>query len=122
MSNPADKDQQIAGLQNEIVHLVRLLCEHYPSGVSNIPGLGDNCGTIFIDLPTGQISFNYHNPESHLFVGLPDYEGDWDLHTQKGAYARINELIRRLTTERLNPTEIKLGEATREDSRNVKNT
>lgn len=52
-----------------------------------------NC--CFIDLPTGQASWHYHDDHGELFSHLPPYEGDWDGHSTFEKYQRL-ELQARL--------------------------
>lgn len=43
---------------------------------------------LFIDLPTGQAAWHFHDSERHLLEGLPSYSGRWDGHTTAEKYAR----------------------------------
>lgn len=45
-----------------------------------------NC--VYIDLPTGQVSWHYHDSHAWMFEGLPAYEGEWDGHTTEEKYER----------------------------------
>ena len=47
---------------------------------------------MFIDLPTGQASWHYHDREAHLFAGLPPYTKPWDGHTTPEKYERLAAL------------------------------
>lgn len=79
-------------------HLVALLARLYPSGLrkTNIPSWDPqwrNC--VYIDLPTGQISYHYRDSEMYLFEGLeglPDYHKPWDGHTKVDVHNRIREM------------------------------
>lgn len=44
---------------------------------------------IYIDLPTGQVSWHIHDSEMHLFSFLPKYRGNWDLHTTEEKWDRV---------------------------------
>jgi hypothetical protein len=44
---------------------------------------------VFIDLPSGQISFHFHDSEKDLLRGLPAYPGEWDGHSDEEKWARI---------------------------------
>lgn len=49
-------------------------------------------GCVFIDLPTGQVSWHYHEREAHLFAGLPPYTKPWDGHNTQEKYRRLAAL------------------------------
>lgn len=76
--------------------VVAALARLFPSGVRKtaIDGWWDpawqNC--VFIDLPTGQVSWHFHDREAHFFVGLPPYEKPWDGHTTPEKYERLAAL------------------------------
>ncbi len=73
-------------------HLVAALTRLYPSGIkrTNIPGWSqDWSGCVYIDLPTGQISYHYHDSHAWLFKGLPPYEGKWDGHDKETVHQRL---------------------------------
>lgn len=72
--------------------LVRALATLFPSGVAKTPIEGwdpewFNCA--YIDLPTGQASWHFHDRESWLFEHLPSYEKPWDGHTTEEKYERL---------------------------------
>lgn len=46
-------------------------------------------GCIYIDLPTGQVSWHYHESQSGLFNDLPEYAGRWDGHDTPTKYERL---------------------------------
>lgn len=46
-------------------------------------------GCIYIDLPTGQVSWHYHESQSSLFNDLPEYTGRWDGHDTPTKYERL---------------------------------
>lgn len=73
-------------------HLVAALARLYPSGVTktDIPGWDDEWhGCVYIDLPTGQISYHFHDSEAQLFDGLPAYDKSWDGHSKDDVHARL---------------------------------
>lgn len=75
--------------------LVAVLARLYPSGTKRtaIEGWDPEWhGCVYIDLPTGQASWHYHDREAYLFEGLPLYEGEWDGHTTEEKYRRIAAL------------------------------
>lgn len=49
-----------------------------------------NC--VYMDLPTGQVSWHYHDREGHLFDFLPRYAGTWDGHDTEEKYKRLLKL------------------------------
>lgn len=44
---------------------------------------------IYVDLPTGQVS--WHIKQEELLQGLPDYPGEWDNHGLKEKRGRVKE-------------------------------
>lgn len=46
-------------------------------------------GCVYIDLPTGQVSWHFHDSHAELFAHLPEYTGEWDGHTTDEKYARL---------------------------------
>jgi hypothetical protein len=46
---------------------------------------------IYIDLPTGQISWHIHDSELAMFNFLPYYHATWDGHTTEEKYRRLLE-------------------------------
>ena len=75
--------------------LVAALAKIYPSGVAltDIPDW-DPCWhhCVYIDLPTGQASWHFHDRDTDLFINLPPYDGEWDGHTTKEKYSRLAAL------------------------------
>lgn len=79
---------------HERATLVALLARLYPSGVrpTEIEGRDpewNHC--CYIDLPTGQIRFHYHDDDAHLFQGLPPYTKPYDGHDKTVALKRIRD-------------------------------
>lgn len=99
----ADKDA--AYLERNQV--VAALASVFPSGIArtDIPGwLPEWHRCVYIDLPTGQASWHYHDSQHDLFAHLPTYTKEWDGHTTPEKYARLaalntSEGIRHETTE-----------------------
>lgn len=63
-----------------------------PAGVNktDIPGWStDWHSCVYVDLPTGQVSWHYHDSHAYLFNGLPKYEGTWDGHDTPEKYRRV---------------------------------
>ncbi len=48
---------------------------------------------IFIDLPTGQLSWHLHDSEMENFPGIVPYLKGWDRHTTEEKYQRIAAFI-----------------------------
>ena len=75
--------------------VVAALAKVFPSGLAKteIPGWDaewHNC--VYIDLPTGQVSWHFHDREAHWFAGMPAYSKPWDGHTTEEKYRRLNAL------------------------------
>jgi hypothetical protein len=78
-------------------HLVAALARIYPSGIraTNIEGWEPEWhGCVLIDLPSGQISYHYHDSHAHLFAGLPPYTKEWDGHDKDVVHARLGALAK----------------------------
>lgn len=87
----ARKDAAYAERNKVVAALARL----YPSGTARtaIEGWSDDWhGCVYIDLPTGQVSWHYHDSHAPLFADLPPYAGKWDGHTTEQKYQRLAEL------------------------------
>lgn len=75
--------------------LARALATIYPSGFrdTDIPGWEpDWHGCVYIDLPTGQISFHVHDSEREQFLDLPGYSRPYDGHTKSDVMDRLAAL------------------------------
>jgi hypothetical protein len=73
-------------------HLVAALARLFPSGVkrTNIEGWDDDWhGCCFIDLPSGQISYHFHDSHAHLFADLSSYTKEWDGHDKETVHVRL---------------------------------
>jgi hypothetical protein len=73
-------------------NLVALLSKVFPAGKKKtaIEGWSEDWhGCVYIDLPTGQASWHYHDSQAHLFDHLPEYQGEWDGHTTGEKYERL---------------------------------
>lgn len=80
------------GAYEERNRVVAVLARLFPSGVARteIEGWDPEWhGCVFIDLPTGQASWHFHDSQAHLFDGLPPYSNGWDGHTTPQKYARL---------------------------------
>lgn len=49
-------------------------------------------GCVYIDLPSGQVSWHYHDRHAAMFTYLPRYEGKWDGHTTEQKYSTLTAL------------------------------
>lgn len=49
---------------------------------------------VFIDGPTGQLSWHLHDSDVSLFDGLPRGENTWDGHTTEEKYQRVARIGR----------------------------
>ena len=80
------------GAYAERNRLVALLSKVFPSGKKKtvIEGWSEDWhGCVYINLPTGQASWHYHDSQGWLFEHLPEYQGVWDGHTTNEKYERI---------------------------------
>jgi hypothetical protein len=79
--------------------VVALLARLYPAGIKKtaIEGWDPEWhGCVYVELPTGQCSWHFHDRDAHLFEGLPPYPGEWDGHTATEKYERIEKLVKTL--------------------------
>lgn len=75
--------------------VVAALASVFPAGIARtaIEGWSEDWhGCVYIDLPTGQASWHYHDSHAHLFAHLPPYAGIWDGHTTAEKYERLAKL------------------------------
>ena len=75
--------------------VVAALAKCFPSGTAKtaIEGWSEDWhGCVYINLPTGQVSWHYHDSQAYLFADLPPYQGAWDGHTTPEKYARLAAL------------------------------
>lgn len=52
-------------------------------------------GCVRIELPTGQVSWHYHDSQADLFAFLPEMEMEWDGHDTEEKYRRVLEMTQR---------------------------
>lgn len=98
-------ERQLDAVYFERNHLVALLARLFPSGLAktNLEGWDPtwhNC--VYIDLPTGQVSWHFHERELALFADLPPYEKAWDGHTTAEKYARVRACTEKYGTPKTN--------------------
>ena len=65
----------------------------YNAGIARHTGedKGDKNSVVYIDLPTGQISWHIRDCEKEIFSFLNEYIGSFDGHDTKEKYKRIEE-------------------------------
>ena len=83
------------GAYDERIHLVAALARLFPSGIRDtLEGEWTPAwkGCVYIDLPTGQISYHYHTRHAALFEALPPYAKPWDGHDKATVHARLGAL------------------------------
>lgn len=51
-------------------------------------------GCIYITLPTGQVSWHFHDSQADLFAGLPQMLEEWDGHDTPKKYQRVRDAYR----------------------------
>jgi hypothetical protein len=86
--------------------VVAALAKCFPSGVTRtaIKGWSEDWhGCVYIDLPTGQASWHFHDSHAHLFAGLPPYAGEWDGHDTPEKYHRLACLAHQPAQEQAEP-------------------
>lgn len=87
--------KQKDGAYFERNQVVAALAKCFPSGVAKtaIEGWSEDWhGCVYIDLPTGQVSWHFHDSQAYLFKDLPPYAGKWDGHDTPEKYRRVNAL------------------------------
>lgn len=80
---------------DERMHLGAALARLFPSGIrdTDAPGWTPEWkGCVYIDLPTGQISYHYHTRHAALFRDLPRYTQPWDGHDKETVHSRLHGL------------------------------
>ena len=75
--------------------VVAALAKGFPSGTAKtaIDGWSEDWHScVYLDLPTGQVSWHYHDSQMYLFEGVPAYKGSWDGHDTPEKYRRLAAL------------------------------
>ena len=83
------------GAYEERNKVVAALAKLFPSGTAKteIEGWSEDWhGCVYIDLPTGQVSWHFHDSQAHLFATLPTYSKSWDGHDTEEKYRRLGAL------------------------------
>jgi GNAT superfamily N-acetyltransferase len=81
-----ERNQVVAGLAMLAVRL------GYKAGTAKtaIEGWSEDWhGCVYIELPTGQVSWHFHDSQASFFDFLPPYEGKWDGHDTEEKYGRL---------------------------------
>lgn len=119
---PSEINDQLAAMEArkdaaylERNQVVAALAKCFPSGVGRtaIEGWSEDWhGCVYIDLPTGQAGWHFHDSQAYLFEGLPEYDGAWDGHTTEVKYQRLAALMdgRHHLREKLNLVELAIHE------------
>lgn len=80
------------GAYEERNRLVAALAAVFPSYRTRtaIEGWSEDWhGCIYVDLPTGQCSWHFHDSQAHLFTHVPERPCQWDGHTTEEKYRRV---------------------------------
>lgn len=83
--------------------VVAALCKCFPAGRAKtaIEGWSEDWHScVYIDLPTGQVTWHYRDSHATLFEFLPMYQGKWDGHSTEEKYARLASIMTSITSER----------------------
>jgi hypothetical protein len=73
-------------------YLVAALARLFPSGIRQTALHGWDVewhSAVYIDLPTGQVSYHYHISHAFLFEDLPPYDKPWDGHDKEKVHSRL---------------------------------
>ena len=88
-------EAQKNGAYFERNQVVAALAKCFPSVVTKtaIEGWSEDWhGCVYIDLPTGQVSWHFHDSQTYLFSGINHGECAWDGHDTPEKYRRVNAL------------------------------
>lgn len=77
------------------LRLLAILSRMFPSGTRNraVCPTGSIAGWVFINLPTGQVSWPYGKTEAWMFEDLPEYRHLYDGHTDRVRAERLTSLF-----------------------------
>jgi hypothetical protein len=68
----------------------------YKAGIAtDLDGHPHYTHVVYIDLPTGQVSWHIGDNDMHLITTLPVYNGVWDGHTTDEKYQRLSQFTRK---------------------------
>lgn len=99
-----DSLHKTAKVYEERAQLVAALSKHYHSYLCNPKDETPSEGfskLVVIDLPTGQASWHLSDKDLKFFEHLAEQENNWDGHTKKIKYERVNSLPTRPNFEDL---------------------
>lgn len=92
----AEMEKQKNMVYHERDQLVAALAKQFPASLERHPEHetwdDDWRWIIFIDLPTGQVSWHIHDSELLLFSHVPRRGWRWDGHSTEEKYRRLNAL------------------------------
>lgn len=83
------------GAYNERNQCVAALSKLFPAWrlKTEIPGWDPAWyGCVYIQLPTGQVSWHFHERDAHMFAHLPTHGDEWDGHDTPEKYRRLAAL------------------------------
>lgn len=76
---------------------------------SNIPDWDPEWhGCVYIELPTGQASWHYHDSHAYMFEDLPPYEPEWDGHDTPEKYRRVKAAFRPVHSNEMQAGRLKM--------------
>lgn len=84
-----ERNMVVVGLAKLALHL------NYKAGIGKHEPAGapdwdpEWLNVVYVDLPSGQVSWHVHDDEMYLFDFLPPYEGKWDGHSTSLKYNRV---------------------------------
>lgn len=76
--------------RNQCVALIARMAKKQGYDVAISPGADPNWPIVYVQLPTGQVSWHFGSTDANLFEGLPFGQRKWDNHTTAIKYARVN--------------------------------
>jgi len=79
------------GAYSERNKLVAALAKFFPGGVL-LDEIDDEWFIVYLDLPTGQVSWHFNMSEAGLVEGMRVYRDKWDGHSTEEKYARLAAL------------------------------
>jgi hypothetical protein len=90
----ADKDNAYAERNQCVALIARMVIEAGGMACKTrtaIEGWSEDWhGCVYIDLPTGQVSWHYHDSHAWMFKDLPEIDKKWDGHDTPEKYRRVN--------------------------------